>query len=200
MLHFMTPLALDCDVRLLPDFLSSEAATDLFEELIALQGSHKQVIVLPDGTEYVSDLMAKFFMDAELTSSEHFSEVWGDRAEWTDSLRAVRDRIEELTNVYFHLARGIYYVDGTEGMAFHSDPSAYGSTSMIASLSLGAERKFSFRSITDPEDTLTISLPPGSLLLMGEGCQEKYQHALPEDPACNSPRLNLTFRRYGWED
>ncbi|MGK7905655.1 MAG: alpha-ketoglutarate-dependent dioxygenase AlkB [Synechococcus sp.] len=66
----------------------------------------------------------------------------------------------------------------------------------IASLSLGGKRKFIFRSTSDPTERFAISLSPGSLLL---GCQESYEHGLPLDKHCSEARLNLTFRKYGWE-
>ena len=83
-------------------------------------------------------------------------------------------------------------------MEFHSDPSAYGPTDCIASLSLGADRDFSFRSVENHSDIHTIALASGSLLIMGEHCQDRYEHAVPRCPGCTEPRLNITFRKFGW--
>ena len=57
-------------------------------------------------------------------------------------------------------------------MGFHRDLPAYGDTSAIASLSLGAEREFIFRKTTNPDERFAIPLISGSLLFMGKGCQE----------------------------
>jgi len=100
--------------------------------------------------------------------------------------------------VNFQVARCAYYANGSEGMDFHSDQPAYGDTSAIASLSLGVEREFVFRDIRSGE-LYCLRLQPGSLLFMGQGCQEKYEHALAKDETCATPRLNLTFRKFGWD-
>ena len=64
--------------------------------------------------------------------------------------------------------------------------------------SLGADREFAFRARNDPGDEYRLVLKSGSLLTMGEHCQERYEHALPLDPACASPRISLSYRPYGW--
>ena len=95
------------------------------------------------------------------------------------------------------VARCIYYKDGSEGADFPGDLPAFGPTSAVASLSLGAEREFVFRSTSDAARRFSIHLSPGSLLFVGEGCQEIYEHALLRNERCDKPRLNLTFRKYG---
>ena len=40
------------------------------------------------------------------------------------------------------------------------------------------------------ENYKSLLLEHGSLIVMGEGCQEHYQHALPVDKQCKTPRLN----------
>ena len=84
-------------------------------------------------------------------------------------------------------------------MAYHSDPSAYGNTDCIASVSLGAEREFLLRDQENPDETYSYLLENGSLIIMGEHCQEHYEHAVPPDPTCHAPRINLTFRKFGWD-
>lgn len=148
--------------------------------------------------EYVNQIGGFIFADLELTSFDALPEVWGRRAAWTSSLAAVRDRIAVQTGARFQVARCAYYENGLAGVDFHVDLPAYGTTAVIASLSLGAERQFVLRSTVDPTDQVSLSLASGSLLFMGEGCQERYEHALLRD-GCREPRVNLTFRKYGWE-
>ena len=103
------------------------------------------------------------------------------------------------TGVKFQVARCIYYQDGSEGVDFHQDLPAYGDTDEIVSLSRGAERDSVLRDVADSDDRFSIRLASGSLLFMGEGTQENYEHALPHDENCHQPRLNLTLSKYGWE-
>jgi len=121
-----------------------------------------------DGSDYINQIGGVLFADPELTSLDALPEVWGRRAPWTHSLAAIRDRIADQTRAHFRVARCAYYEDGAAGTDFHADLPAYGSTSAIASLSLGAKREFAFRLAADPEH-------------------------------CHQPRINLTFRKYGWD-
>ncbi len=63
----------------------------------------------------------------------------------------------------------------------------------IASLSLGARRKFSFRHRKSGEK-LSLMLDHGSLLLMTGTIQDHWQHALPVTKKVREGRINLTFR------
>ncbi len=156
-----------------------------------------RILPVVDG-ESENDTGVFLFADPELTSFDVFGEIWGGRAAWPESLLKVRDQIEEQTGIRFPVARSVYYQDGSNGIGFHYDPPAYGPTDEIASISLGAERDFVLRSTDNPEDRHTLKLAHGSLLFMGEGCQERYEHAVPASPECKQPRLNLTFRKFGF--
>lgn len=195
----MTPLPLNCEVFYRVDFLGVDEAETLFAEIVSSFDVTNKLVKMGDGSEYTAETGTYMFADPELTSFDIIPEVWGARSPWTESLAHVRDRIEEETGVRFQVARCVYYQDGSEGMGFHRDLPAYGSTSAIASLSLGAEREFVFRSTSDHAEQFTIHLPAGSLLFMGEGCQENYEHGVPRNEHCSKARLNLTFRKYGWD-
>ncbi|MBT5048063.1 MAG: hypothetical protein HOM58_06130 [Rhodospirillaceae bacterium] len=64
----------------------------------------------------------------------------------------------------------------------------------------GEEREFAFRSLENEDDIYRLDLKSGSLLVMGKGCQENYQHALPYNDEYKNPRINLTFRPFGWNE
>jgi hypothetical protein len=125
--------------------------------------------------------------------------IWGDDVTvipFTLEADAVRKKIEALTGFTFNICLVNYYANGNDAIAFHSDQEERGSTSCIASLSLGAERPFAFRRIGEKETLEEVTLNDRSLLIMGEGCQETYQHALLRCKACKDPRLNMTFRLF----
>ncbi|MFL6332039.1 MAG: alpha-ketoglutarate-dependent dioxygenase AlkB [Pyrinomonadaceae bacterium] len=195
----MKSLPIQCEAYYRADFLSGAEAEALFSEILSGFDVIDRSVRMFDGTEHINETGAYLFADPELTSFDAFPDVWGQRSPWTDSLALVRDRITEQTGVRFQVARCVYYKDGSEGVDFHRDLPAYGATSAIASLSLGAEREFIFRSTSDAAERFSIHLSSGSLLFIGKGCQELYEHALPRDECCAKPRLNLTFRKYGWK-
>ena len=68
---------------------------------------------------------------------------------------------------------------------------------MIASLSLGATRRFAMKHRGDAAKTLSLALPHGSLLVMAGQTQRHYRHALPRSTRIDAARINLTFRRVG---
>jgi hypothetical protein len=185
----MTALPLDCQAAYCADFLPVEEAATLLDELLAGYDltSPPRFGVTP----------VYMFGDAECLSLDALPAVWGERAVWPDALAAVRDRIAERVGIRFEVARTVYYPDGNAEMGFHTDLPAYGNTDTIASLSLGAERDFALRRIDQPDEQLTIRLAPGSLLFMGPGTQQRYEHALLPETSCSDARLNLTFRRFG---
>jgi alkylated DNA repair dioxygenase AlkB len=80
-------------------------------------------------------------------------------------------------------------------MGWHSDDEReIVPNSSIASLSIGAERKFSFKHKATKE-TQSLLLQNGSLLEMAGSLQQNWWHALPKSKKVNGPRINLTFRQ-----
>ncbi len=86
------------------------------------------------------------------------------------------------------------YHDGNEGMAWHSDAEKdLKKNGAIASLSLGAERKFGFKHKQSGEKVY-VFLEHGSLLIMKDQTQSFWMHRLPPTVKVKEPRINLTFR------
>src|SRR3546814_10174613 len=83
-------------------------------------------------------------------------------------------------------------------MGWHSDDEAeLGPQPVIASLSLGAERRFAFKRKQTGARSQTVPLAHGSLLIMAGETQRHYRHALPRSARVSEPRINLTFRWVG---
>jgi alkylated DNA repair dioxygenase AlkB len=80
-------------------------------------------------------------------------------------------------------------------MGWHSDDEAeLGPHPLVASISLGAERRFLVRRKGESRSAELV-LGCGSLLLMKRGCQEIYQHSVPKTRKPLGLRINLTFRQ-----
>lgn len=81
-------------------------------------------------------------------------------------------------------------------MGWHRDDERdLGPAPVIASLSLGAPRRFLVKAHGDPgAKALAIELPHGSLLVMAGDFQRRYRHALPRTARAVGARINLTFR------
>lgn len=97
------------------------------------------------------------------------------------------------------------YRDGRDTIGFHADNEPeLGRCPLIASVSLGAERKFVLESKGRRRTRQNLRLAHGSLLVMGGTCQHDWYHALPKDVGCREERINLTFRLLrgppGWRE
>lgn len=113
---------------------------------------------------------------------------------WTKELLELKQLTEKLTGETFNSCLLNLYHTGEEGMAWHSDDEkALGLNTSIASLSFGAERKFSLKHKMS-KDTVTQVLEHGSLLIMKGTTQTNWLHSLPKTKKITTPRVNLTFR------
>lgn len=115
---------------------------------------------------------------------------------WPAVLDPVRRRLAAELDTQFNSLLANRYRDGRDAMGWHSDNEAeLGPAPMIASLSLGATRRFVLKHRADPARKLAIELPHGSLLVMAGTTQQHYRHGLPRTARLVGERINLTFRR-----
>lgn len=113
---------------------------------------------------------------------------------WTSELILLKKLVEEKTGEVFNSCLLNLYHNGNEGMGWHQDnEKELGKNPVIASLSLGAIRKFSFKHIENKQN-VSVILEAGSLLVMKGETQAKWQHSLPKSKKIKTPRVNLTFR------
>lgn len=114
---------------------------------------------------------------------------------WPEVLIPMRVRLREALGIGFNSVLANRYRDGRDRMGWHSDDEPeLGPQPTIASLSLGAARRFSLKPRGDGE-SLGLDLPHGSLLVMDGDTQSRYRHALPGTKRTVGERINLTFRR-----
>lgn len=113
---------------------------------------------------------------------------------WTRELLALKAMVEKETHETFNSCLLNLYHSGEEGMAWHSDAEKdLKKDGAIASLSLGAERKFAFKHKQTGEKK-ELFLECGSLLVMKGTTQTYWLHRLPASKRIIAPRINLTFR------
>jgi alkylated DNA repair dioxygenase AlkB len=123
-----------------------------------------------------------------------YSNTTKQALEWTKELLKLKQIVEKLTETKFNSCLLNLYHNGNEGMAWHSDDEkALGRDTTIASLSFGAERRFSFKH-KQTKQTVSLVLEHGSLLVMKDATQTNWLHSLPKSKKITKPRINLTFR------
>jgi len=124
-----------------------------------------------------------------------YSGVQKNPQAWTPELIKIKTRFEEMTQTEFNSCLLNLYHDGNDGMGWHSDDEKeLDAKAPIASLSLGAKRKFAFRHKAS-KSTISLFLENGSALIMHAPTQNCWQHSLLKTKTVQEPRINLTFRR-----
>ena len=192
-------LPLNCSVEYHHSFLSKRETNRLYNYLASLErltNIHK--IETISGEIYHQENGKLMFLNKELYEANEFPEsLWGPTMIWPKELVLIKERIDNFTGHQFDVCVCIYYADCNAGVGYHSDLVAFGDTSIIPSLSLGEERVFQLRELETRKEH-NVVLENGSLIIMGEHCQERYEHSLPLNPEYKNPRINLTFRKFGF--
>ena len=130
----------------------------------------------------------------ESAYSYTYSKITKTACIFTKELLELKEIVEQQSGETFNSCLLNLYPSGEEGMAYHSDgEKMLKKNGAIASLSLGADRKFSFKH-KENKQRIDIVLEKGSLLVMKEETQTHWLHRLPPTKKVNSPRINLTFR------
>lgn len=115
---------------------------------------------------------------------------------WHASVDRLRRAIEEASGQAFNAVLINRYRNGADSMGWHSDDEPeLGRDPAIASISLGARRRFVLRRRDDRRQKFEISPAHGSLILMLGDVQHHWQHAVPKTARPVDERINLTFRR-----
>jgi len=192
-------LPLNCEAEYFPNFLTRDESSEIFDFLLQNYDLSDRTVTIADGTVYQMDTGKFMFADADLTDFGHLPEVLGNRAAWPPLLERVKDRLESVLSRRFQVCLCIHYKSGDVGAGLHTDMVEFGPVSFLTVISLGAEREFLFKSKDGDREEYRLVLQQGSLLTMGEHCQERYQHGLPVGPVCKEPRISLSYRQFGWD-
>ena len=131
---------------------------------------------------------------------EAYSGMLKQAQPWERAVWDLKQQIEALIGDRFNSCLVNLYPDGTQGMGWHSDDEAHLSDqrtqeTVIASLSLGATRKFSFKH-KNSAAKVDLCLHSGQLIVMRGQTQRKWRHTLRKSPRVLQPRINLTFRYF----
>lgn len=180
------------DVRLIPDWIDANRADALLRMLLEDLSWEVHRIRL-FGREVDSPRLSCWIGDADavyLYSGTRF-----EPHPWPAALAELRERLQRDTGARFNSVLANRYRDGRDAMGWHSDDEPeLGRQPLIASVSLGAERRFLLKHRREPAHRAGLPLPHGSLLLMAGDTQHNYRHALPRTTKPVGERVNLTFR------
>ncbi len=177
------------DVRLYADAVPD--ADHLFQSLMAeVPWKHEQITLF--GKPQTMPRLTCWMGDAAYT----YSGLTNVPAPWNENVQRIRDVAEKLSGTDFNGVLLNLYRDGRDSMGWHADDeAALDSAPIIASVSLGATRRFRFK--PKPHHTaqaLGVDLAHASVLVMRGATQKNWLHAVPKSAKKLAPRINLTFR------
>ncbi|WP_420229897.1 alpha-ketoglutarate-dependent dioxygenase AlkB family protein [Psychrobacter sp. ER1] len=133
--------------------------------------------------------------DADYQYSGHVRQT----VPWSDMVFHVKQGIEQaLAEIgviaSFNTCLLNYYPSGTDGMGYHADDEKeLGHQPVIASLSLGATRKFVFKH-KKTQDKVELYLESGQLVVMHGDTQTFWKHTITKTKTVDAGRISLTFR------
>lgn len=134
-------------------------------------------------------------------ASYSYSGLTWEPLAWTADLSRLKRQVEAAAGamlerpLLFNSVLLNLYRDGQDSMGWHSDDEPeLGHNPAIASLSLGAQRRFDLRHRRNKALKYQMVLTHGSLLVMAGATQHHWQHQIAKTKRVLQPRINLTFR------
>lgn len=190
------------DIKLWRNYLNARHSEQLFRYLVR-NINFKQETLNIAGRQLQTPRLTAFYGEKPLYYS--YSGLTTQAVLWPDTLARLAKKVGDDCGCVFNSVVLNYYRDGNDSMGYHSDDEhCLGRNPVIASLSLGEERRFLLKpkaGIDSPdllhERSRSIPLGNGSLLLMAGATQHNWQHAVPKQLVSHSGRINLTFRAIG---
>ena len=172
------------------EFISPDLSVSLFDRLVD-DVDWKQPLLKIMGQTVPTPRLVAFFG----TSAYTYSGQTHDKAAIPGYLAGLNELIAGHCTTSFNSILLNKYRNGRDGIGWHSDnEKSLGTNPVIASLSLGATRRFSLRHKQTGE-RVDLALASGDLLVMNGSLQRQWQHSVPKTRRHCEARISLTFRR-----
>lgn len=187
-------IALDgADVQICYGFLPEERAGRLLHTLIE-DTAWRAEEVLVWGKRHPQPRLIAWYGDS--SKNYTYSGIAMNPLPWTPPLEGIREEVEDACGDRFNSVLLNYYRNERDSMGLHSDDEReLGPRPIIASLSVGEERTFTFKAKKYGVSPISVPLPSGSLLLMKGETQRHWKHGIAKSSRRMGPRVNLTFRQ-----
>jgi alkylated DNA repair dioxygenase AlkB len=190
----MAPVSLvDGDASFVADFLTRTESDACFSELLDLV-EWEQHLIRIRGREVASPRLSAWYGDPG--AHYRYSGLSLEPRPWLPPILELKTKVEGACDAPFNSVLLNLYRDGADSMGWHSDDEPeLGERPVIASLSLGATRRFRLRHRRRKDlEPVAIDLESGSLLIMQGDTQRFWKHQVPKTKRTVEPRINLTFR------
>ena len=184
---------IDGDAYLVAAFLTLAESEAYFSKFLDLV-EWRQHIIRIRGRKIASPRLSAWHGDSD--AHYRYSGLSLEPRPWFPIILELKTRVEAACEAPFNSVLLNLYRDGFDSMGWHSDDEPeLGERPVIASLSLGATRRFRLRHQTRRNlEPVSIDLENGSLLIMQGDTQRFWKHQVPKTKRTVKPRINLTFR------
>jgi alkylated DNA repair dioxygenase AlkB len=174
-----------------PDWLAPADAARLLAQLTAEVAWKQESMGTPAGRVPLPRLTA---WQGEADAVYVYSGIRNLPAPWTPAVAELRAAAEARCACRFNSVLINRYRSGIDSMGWHADHEPeLGAQPVIASVSLGATRRFDLRH-NRTGTVRSYPLKGGSLLVMRGDTQAEWRHRVPKEPGVSGERINLTFR------
>lgn len=184
-------LADGAKIQYIKNFLSHREAEKIYDELFSvvpwIQGEYKIY-----GKNIKVPRYSYTLKDNNFQIPKTYQVI--DSMTWPPLTKKLKNKVERQTGYQIHYAQLNYYRDENDSVGFHSDDSVQ-PNDIIASVSLGAPRKFILKHKKNNKLKKELILENGSLLIMNEAAAKTHwKHSIPKLTRETQPRINITFR------
>ena len=191
MIHYETIQLARGKVIYFPNFLNDDESIYYFNVLMNSIDFRQHEIKIFGKTHKTPRLES---FHAKENRSYTYSGNQLDSNPFTEELNLLCQRIEKATNSEFNCVLINLYRNGFDSNGWHADnEKELGLNPIIASLSLGATRRFDLKH-NETSKKFSIDLHSGDLLWMDNQIQNFYKHQIAKTKRVLEPRINLTFR------
>ena len=180
-----------CNFELIDSFLEANFATTCFNEFLGYEWKQEYINIM--GKEMPIPRKTCWF--SKNNKSYMYSGIKVEPIPFTETLHSVCSQIESKFKICFNSVLLNLYNNGEDSVSWHADDErSLGEVINVASLSLGASRKFQIRENVKGSEIHNINLEHNSLLFMHDPAQSKTVHQIPKTKSLIDKRINLTFR------
>lgn len=185
-------LPFDGSAILRPQFLVPASTDTLFQQIME-ETPWEQPEMVMFGKKYPQAGLSTWFTNTNV--SYVYSRITRTPHAMTPLLHDVMNRCALASGAKFNSVLVNLYRNGSDSVSWHADNEKInGSEPVIASVSLGATRRFDLRH-KETGETVRVDLEDGSLLVMSGLSQHCWVHQIAKTKTKVGPRINLTFRQ-----
>jgi alkylated DNA repair dioxygenase AlkB len=182
------------------NWLPADEADSLFKRLREDTAWEQSTITIAGRPVLIPRLNAWY---GDPGASYRYSGTTFEALSWITELAQLRSRVQSTATNFVELAKFEInsallnlYRNGEDSVGWHSDNEPeLGPMPQIASVSLGASRRFVLKHRRDKQGKIELELASGSLLLMLGDLQEHWLHGVPKTRRPVGERINVTFRQ-----